>query len=280
MSSPSAYVVTLSTTIRYISLTINFITLIIGTFGALCNLITFTSPQLRRNACIFYLVCATTFQLLSILFIVPSRMALDSFGSNLERESIIFCKIRYYLVVTLPELATYYILLSIMDRCLATSACYCQTVPSTFYTTFVAGYTLAVVIVIPHAFMLILSIITFLNMKRTRQRVAPASNTLHQRQTHRFESHIIMVIILQVVVSSILLLLRIGSYLYSVFTSGNLNRTLEERVAEGFALQLGVSLYYLSFALAFYVSTLTSKYFREIFSKRISDFYRHLHGAG
>lgn len=57
-------------------------------------------------------------------------------------------------------------------------------------------------------------------------------------------------------------------------TSGNLNKTIEQRVAEGFALQLGVALYYLSFAIAFYVSTLTSKYFRDILWRRITGLYR------
>jgi len=86
------------------------------------------------------------------------------------------------------------------------------------------------------------------------------------------------VIILQVVITSILLLLRIGSYLYTTLTSGNLNKTMEERVAESFALQLGVSLYYFSYGLSFYVSTLTSKYFRDILWKRITKFHRHCCG--
>jgi hypothetical protein len=75
-----------------------------------------------------------------------------------------------------------------------------------------------------------------------------------------------------------LLLLRMGSYIYSILTSGNLNKTIEERAAENFAIQLGVSLYYFSFGLSFYVSTLTSKYFRDILWKRIIRFYRHYFG--
>jgi hypothetical protein len=53
---------------------------------------------------------------------------------------------------------------------------------------------------------------------------------------------------------------------------------MEERVAEGFALQLGVALYYFSFAISFYVSTLTSKYFRGILWKRITEFRRRYCG--
>jgi hypothetical protein len=54
--------------------------------------------------------------------------------------------------------------------------------------------------------------------------------------------------------------------------------TMEERAATGFAVQLGVSLYFFSFAISFYTSTLTSKYFRDIFWKRITEFYRRYCG--
>jgi hypothetical protein len=232
MSTNSTYVLTLTTIIRDVSLTINFVTLIIGTIGSICNLITFTAPQLRRNACAFYLLCATTFQLISILFGVPTRMALDSFESNWERQSIIFCKIRYYLVLTLSQLATLYMLLSIMDRCLATydsvairawsqlkvahrlSASVlivgfisnihllvfftiynnsCQAVPGSIYAFFIVGYTLIIVILLPHILMLILSVITFSNIKRVKRRVVPVSNMQHHQNIYRFETHIVMV---------------------------------------------------------------------------------------
>lgn len=150
----------------------------------------------------------------------------------------------------------------------------CQTAPGTIYSIFIAAYIVIVTIVLPYILMLILCILTFVNMKRTKRRVVAASNTpnLHP-QKHRFEFHIIMVcnvpktvffhfppknllifvsitsiIVLQVIVSSALLSLRIGSYIYSTLTIGNLNKTMGELVAEDFALQLGVALYYFSFA--------------------------------
>lgn len=325
MSTSNTYVLTLTTTIRYLSLTINFISLIIGTFGSIFNLVIFTAPQLRRNACVFYLLCANIFQLVSILFIVPTRMALDSFGSRLENESLIFCKIRYYLVLTLPELATYYLLLSTLDRYLATcesvryralsqlkiahrlsalllivafiSNIYipvfytiyngtCQVSTNEKYVLFVAAYTAIVVIIAPYILMFIFCVLTYVNMKRSKRRIEPGTNSHHQvsnvhthstATSHRFETHIIMIIVLQVLVSAILLSLRIGAYIYSALTMSKV-KTIEERVAEGFALQLGVSLYYLNFAISFYVSTLTSKYFRDILHKRIVDYLRcHWH---
>jgi hypothetical protein len=232
MLNNSAYVPTLSTTIQYLPSIINLISLIIGTIGGICNLITFTGPKVRRNACVFYLLCANIFQLFSILFVVPTRMALDNFGSNLEGQSIIFCKIRYYLAITLPELATYYLLLSILDRCLATFddarirawsqlkvahrlsaglfiigfvsnvhilvsyTIYngsCQVILGNTYVLFFAISGLVVVILLPHTLMLILCVMTFVNMKRRKRGAVAISNAQRQQQTRRFETHIIMV---------------------------------------------------------------------------------------
>ncbi len=81
--------------------------------------------------------------------------------------------------------------------------------------------------------------------------------------------------VVQVLLSSILVSLRLGSYTYITMTSGNLNKSINERITEAFILKLGIALYYFSFAISFYVLTLTSKFFRDIFSKRIRGFYRH-----
>ena len=225
--------VILSIIIRYLSVVINSITLVIGTIGGLCNLITFTSPKLRRSSCVFYLLCATAFQLISVLVIVPTRIALDYFGDGLEHRSIVFCKLRYYLVITLPELGTFYILFAILDRCLATSnhahmrqwsqlkvahrlaaitlifsvvsnlhvfvfyTIYngnCQASSRNFYALFITFYFLLVVIVLPLALMLILSIATVWHVRQTRRRVRPAATTSRTRlPIHRFEVRIITV---------------------------------------------------------------------------------------
>ena len=73
---------------------------------------------------------------------------------------------------------------------------------------------------------------------------------------------------IQIILSSILVLLRVGSYSYTTLTSGNLNKSVDERAAESFAVRLGIALYYFSFAISFYVSTLTSKFFRDVFLER------------
>jgi hypothetical protein len=51
--------------------------------------------------------------------------------------------------------------------------------------------------------------------------------------------------------SSIPVLLRLSSYTYTIMTSGNLHKTINKRLAETFALILGIALSYFSFALSF-----------------------------
>lgn len=229
-TNSTTYVATLTAIAAILPLIINFITVVIGTIGCICNLITFTAPRLRQNSCVFYLSRASIFEILSIGFIVPTRMALDNFGNNLEHQSIIYCKIRYYLSLTLPELVTYHMLLAIIDRYLATSnnvrirswsqlkiahrlsfalliiisltgthlivyyGIYnntCQVPPGNGYTIFFAVYLVVIIIFLPHILMVIFSLITFSNLKKARQRVLPSNRS--NSRTKRFETQLIKV---------------------------------------------------------------------------------------
>lgn len=229
MSSNSTYIAVLTT---YLPMIINFFTVILGTVGGIGNLITFTAPRLRSNSCVFYLLCASVFQILSILFLIPTRIALDNFGNTLEHQSIVFCKIRYYLSLTLPQLVTYYLLLAIVDRCFATSKharirswnkfqiahrCSlgvliliaggtmhvliffgihqntCQIPPDNGYAIFFAVYLIVVITLLPHLLMFIFSIITMNNLKQSRQRISPANSNGGQSRMKRLETQLILV---------------------------------------------------------------------------------------
>ena len=232
MSSNSTYISVLTAITTYVPMIINFLTVILGTLGGMGNLITFTAPRLRSNSCVFYLLCASIFQILSILFLIPTRIALDNFGNNLERQSIIFCKIRYYLSLTLPQLVTYYLLLAIVDRCFATSKHArirswnelkiahrwslgllilisggtmhvliffgihentCQIPPDHSYAIFFAVYLIVVITLLPHLLMFIFSIITMNNLKRSRRRLSPANSNGAQSRVKRLETQLILV---------------------------------------------------------------------------------------
>ncbi|CAF3887573.1 unnamed protein product [Adineta steineri] len=121
MSTVSSYSTTLTNIVSNITLYVDYCSLILGIIGSICNLITFTGRQMRQSSAVLYLLWSTIFQLLTILYCVVMRLFYDRSGSNLLNESPIFCKSRYYLVLVLPSLASYYIFLAALDRYLCTS---------------------------------------------------------------------------------------------------------------------------------------------------------------
>lgn len=232
MSSNSTSAQTLQSVALYITSTINWISLFIGTIGSICSIVTFIAPELRRNASVFYLLCISIFELLSILFIVVTRIALDNLGSRLERQSIIFCKFRYYIVIVLPELVTSYMLLAVIDRFLITSEqagirawsniksarrlsliiliiipitnihllffyqIYnqnCQIPPNTIYTIFATVYLVVIISILPHTVILIFFCLTFRNIRKLKRRVIPDGTNTQQRQTKRYDSQLFLV---------------------------------------------------------------------------------------
>ena len=182
--------------------------LIIGIIGCLCNLLTFTAPQLRNNPCSFYFLISAVFELLSITYGLISRFAADHLSSTLINTDRVYCKLRAYLVSALPLVSTYLILLSSVDRCMSTSVSarlrsFSQ-IKVAYRTTIVAitvgfvscvhilvGYDLRprcgalsgvfsmydgmfVVFwlgIIPHVLMLIFGCVTYNNVKRSKRRI-------------------------------------------------------------------------------------------------------------
>jgi hypothetical protein len=191
------------------------ILLIIGIIGYICNFITFTSPQLRKNSCAFYFLISAIFELLSITFGLISRFAADHLGSTLINTDAAYCKLRAYLVSAIPLVATYLVLLSSIDRCMSSSvharlrsfsqmkmahratvvaiaigflSCVhilvsynlrprCGTMPGD-YAIFDGLFVVFWLGVIPHLLMLVFGFFTLMNIRRTKRRIAikPAPN--------------------------------------------------------------------------------------------------------
>lgn len=94
---------------------------IFGFFGCFGNFLTFTSPRLRKNPCAFYFLCVTLFEFLSLSFGLTTRFAADHYGYDWHHRSFVFCKIRAYLVSSIPLICTYLLLLSSIDRYMSSS---------------------------------------------------------------------------------------------------------------------------------------------------------------
>jgi hypothetical protein len=200
-----------NTTIQIVTYQMTFygpiLLLIIGILGCLCNFLTFTSRKLRENSCAFYFLCSAVFELLSITFGLLSRLAADHFGSHLQNTNRFYCKFRAYFVSAIPLIATYFVLLSAIDRSMSSSkharlrsfsqmkiayrstiisiligliTCShilisydlrpkCATLSGT-YAIFDGMFVVFWLGVIPHVLMLIFGFITLMNVRRIRQR--------------------------------------------------------------------------------------------------------------
>ncbi|UJR12568.1 hypothetical protein I4U23_016744 [Adineta vaga] len=144
---------------------------------------------------------------------------------------------------------------------------FCQIAPNNIiYKFFFSAYLAIVVIFIPHVLMLIFTINTVLAIRKSRQRIKPAvieGHTQNDRLRQRLELKLIKTIILQVILSVLLSLLRLGSYSYNIILNAVSTIADNNRVIVSFAVTIGGSLYFFSFATPFYVSILTN---REIIS--------------
>jgi hypothetical protein len=79
----------------------------------------------------------------------------------------------------------------------------------------------------------------------------------------------------QVGTSCLLMLTRIVYFSYNVITT-NTQKTEYQEALDTFFSQLTTQLFYLNYAKSFYVYTLSSKYFRSIFVKRMIKIYDRL----
>ena len=206
---PSGVTIT-GTKIKLITFQMTFygpiILLVVGIIGCLCNFLTFTSRQLRRNSCAFYFLCSAIFELLAITFGLISRLTADHFSSNLQNTNRIYCKFRAYFITAIPLIATYLVLLSSIDRCMSSSvyarfrlfiqmkvayrcvasaigislvSCShilisydlrpkCATLPGA-YAMFDSMFVVFWFGIIPHMLMLIFGFVTLVNIRRARQ---------------------------------------------------------------------------------------------------------------
>ena len=212
------------------ALYIPIILLIFGSCGCLCNFITFTSKQLKKSSCAFYFLCTAIIELPTFYFGLLSRLANDRLGSTLFTTNPFYCKIRSYLIVTLPSLVTYTILLSAIDRYMSTkSQVYyrsfsqlkvayratpivilmtmmfsshmliffnfypaCTAQPG-LYAIIYSVYLILWTGVLPNGLILLFSLLTYRNARQTKRRVLPSSHSQQPRHSQRTESQLIAV---------------------------------------------------------------------------------------
>ena len=218
--------------LNYITQRITFyspiIIITIGTIGCICNFITFSSIKLRKNTCALYFLCAAIFDLLTLDIGMLTRLLADHFGITLYQQSRAYCKIRQFLVNTMPAIATCFIVLAAMDRYMSTSSrityrafatiryakrivpfslivcCLtyahyiiffdlrptCTVLPGA-YALFTVVFSILWTTFIPNLLMLGFGFGTQWNLRGARRRIVPVNT--HQRRLQRTETQLIKV---------------------------------------------------------------------------------------
>lgn len=287
--------------VRYLA----YIILIVGNFGCLCNFLTFTSKQLRQNSCGWYFLMSAIFDFLSINLGLITKMPTDQYGNTLQNKNLPWCRIRIFLTWTLPCIATGYLLLASMDRCLSTSTitklrsfsqikiahritcipiilysltnCHqffyydlrpnCSPEPGT-YSYFLSMYSIFWTSLIPQMSMLIFATITYYHMKKSRERLA-------NLRINRTNSQLMTITLFQVFCSTILLNIRTIYFAYTSFSSDTYKDDYRRSI-EALILELTSYIFHINFAKSFYINTLTSKLFRQVFYERFLKIFSYL----
>ena len=284
-----------------------YVLLIFGNIGCICNFITFTARRLRRNSCGWYFLMSAHFDFLYINFGLFTKLASEQYGSTLQNTNLAWCRIRVYLTWVLPCLATSYLILASLDRCLSTSksprlrsfsriqvahrmTCVpiiihslttshqfiyyglrpnCTPLPGT-YIYFLSVFSIVWTSLIPQISMLIFGLITYYNVRKSRKRLGHV-----KERKSRTDTHMIRITLVQVVSSSILLNIRTAYYSYDRLTTFS-TKDDYRRAIEALFFQITSFIFYLNFCKSFFVNTLSSKLFRKVFKESLIVYYRRI----
>ncbi|UJR08896.1 hypothetical protein I4U23_013150 [Adineta vaga] len=281
--------------------------LLLGNMNCICNFITFTTKQLRSNSCGWYFLMSALFDFFYINFGLFTKLASEQYGSTLQNTDLAWCRMRVFLTWVLPCFATSYLVLASLDRWLSTSMntrlrafsqlriAYritpipiilhslttshqfiyydlrpnCASLPGT-YAYFLSMYSIVWTSLIPQGSMLLFGILTYLNIRKSRQRlIHPITDVTNpnQQQRSRTDIQMIKITLIQVICSSILLNIRTAYYAY-VTLSTSISKDNYRRAVESLILQISSFIFYLNFSKSFFLNTLSSKLFRRIFNQR------------
>jgi hypothetical protein len=307
-----AYIDTITTGVSYYT---PYAILCVANFGCICNFITFTAKQLRQNSCGWYFLMSALSDFLYVNFGLFTKLSTDQYGSTLQNTNLAWCRIRVFLTWVLPCFATGYLLLASIDRCLSTSTntrlrsfsqlkmahrmtcvpiiiyslttCHqfvfynlrptCTSQPGA-YAYFLSMYSIVWTSLVPQISMLIFGSITYLNVRKSRQRLIhptePQPNQ-QQQQRNRTDTQMIKITLVQVLCSSVLLNIRTAYYAYTVI-SVNIPKSTYRRAVETLLLNISSFVFYLNFSKSFFVNTLSSKLFRKVFKERLIMFWQRI----
>jgi hypothetical protein len=90
--------------------------IIFGTIGNILNLFVFTRPRLLRSSCTLYFIAASIDNILAIYISVLYRLLIDGYSIDIGSLSVIVCKLRGYFGYIFLAVSPYFFILACFDR--------------------------------------------------------------------------------------------------------------------------------------------------------------------
>ncbi|UJR34482.1 hypothetical protein I4U23_021890 [Adineta vaga] len=273
---------------------------IFGLIGFIGNLFTFLQKTLRTNSFCLYTLSSSFIDILNLFINLFPLYINSSVGNTFSTiTDRLICKLKMFTLQFFPQLSLNLLIISLIDRyactCGLTSRMYqllqlkyvslmifitiiislimslyspllYDIIPSfgcgTTHSTITTIIYITIHGIMTPIIMLIFVLITYRKFIKNRQRVGVTSLGNRNRLRNQF----IIMVFVQVFVSSFFILQWIGTYSYFLVTLNN-NKTIEEQRIIYFILSLTNNFYYIIHVKSFYLSTLTSRLFRQTMIK-------------
>jgi len=277
--------------------------IILGTIGNVLNLLIFTRPTLLRSSCTLYLIAASIDNILVIFTSLLTRLLANGFYDDITMISNLLCKLRYYAGYVFLAVSPYFYILACFDRYCSSStsatrrswcnkkvairliigaiilACilylhmaifferlvvptgfYCYARPG-IYNTFYRIFYLVIYCMLPSFCMGLFSILTLKNIRQQARRIRPGLATGNQI-LRRIDHQMVRMLFSQVLTQLLGVLPFATLSLVALFINSSTN--IYNFFSNIFILPL-----FVSYAISFYVFTLSSRIYRQELMKII-----------
>jgi hypothetical protein len=275
----------------------------LGTIGNVLNLLIFTRPTLLRSSCTLYLIATSIDNILVIYTSVLTRLLATGFNYDITIISDLLCKLRFYPGYVFLAVSPYFYILACFDRYCSSSTsatrrswcdkkiairliigaiilasilylhiiifferlvvatgfyCYAR---AGIYNTFYRIFYLVVYCILPPFCMSLLSILTLKNIRQQARRTRPAL-AIENQSLRRIDQQMVRMLFSQVLIELLGVLPHATLNLTGLFV--NTSTTIYT-----FFSQITVLPLFVSYAISFYVYTLSSRVYRQELMKII-----------
>ncbi|UJR19360.1 hypothetical protein I4U23_022489 [Adineta vaga] len=279
--------------------------IILGILGFIGNALTYLQKEFRSYSCCIYSFCGSIVDVINLVYnLLPNYLstAYEIYIPWTKLPNL--CKFYICLLGFLPHLSINFLLMSIIDRyastCSLTSRIHrlnhIKMVPSMISITILLSFISLIRPLILYEYhnekgcvatqpllnnilytiingilqpiiMLIFVVLTFRNVRQSRQRVTGTGALNIQRTRNQF----INMILTQILATTLIALQWMIMYIY-YFIPIETSRTLEQQSIVNFFYSFTNYCYYLNNVKSFYLSILTSHLFRKTFIKSLIKF--------